>query len=504
MKCIKCGRNVGADGFCTCCCFENKHVAKAQNTANYYYNIGLEKAQMKDLSGAESQLKKALTYNKEHKDARNLLGLVYYEMGEAGKAYGEWQISSRLVSVEENLANLYIREMEEHPAVFEEINETAKKFNLALSYAKQGSDDLAMIQIKKVLSITPNFVRGHLLFALLHMRAGDHESAKSDLNNALAIDIYNTTARRYLMELGEKPSASPDQIPAEVRKPDNDNLKNVRPVDHYEDPSKETWKQFVYMLIGLAIGVIAMFVLVIPSVKAGVSVDYNRLKKEYKQTVDKKDGEIEELKDDKKSLQKKNKTLTKSLKVYEGSDGEDSMYDSLLKATEAYGNNDYEKCAEQLAKVDKDALPSDTAKDKYTNMKNTVYPRAAEQLYNSGKDAYDHYKYEEAKKDMEKSYKYKEDYETLYYVAMCYKRLGDTKTSTPYFYDIINNSGDNDLIRKSANYGLEMTKNEAIEAAAQHKNDGKSDTEKDDKKDDDKEDDDSTENNEDTTEDNND
>ena len=476
MKCIKCGRNVGADGFCTCCCFNNKHVAKAQNTANYYYNIGLEKAQMKDLSGAEMQLKKALSYNKEHKDARNLLGLVYYEMGEGGKAYIQWRISARLVTVEENLANLYLRDMEEHPSIFEAINETAKKFNLALSYAKQGSDDLAMIQIKKVLSITPNFVRGHLLFALLHMRAGETEAAKNDLHNALAVDNYNTTARRYLMELGEKVSSSPDSIPAEVQTQDNNNLKNVRPVDHYEDPNKETWKQFVYMLIGLAIGVIAMFVLVIPSVKAGVSVDYNSLKKEYNQTVQKKDAEIEELQDDKKSLEKKNKTLTKRLKVYEGSDGEDSMYDSLLKATEAYGDGDYVKCAEQLANVDKDSLPSDTSKNMYTTMKNTAFPRAAEQLYNSGKSSYDHYKYEDAKKDLEKSYKYKEDYNTLYHVAMCYKRLGDTKTSTPYFYDIINNSGDDDLVRKSANYGLDMVVKDAVEAAAQHKNAGKTDS----------------------------
>ena len=94
--------------------------------------------------------------------------------------------------------------MEEHPAVFEEINETAKKYNTALSYAKQGSDDLAMIQVKKVLSITPNFVNAHLLFALLHMRAGDNVSAQTDLNNALAIDRYNTTARKYLNEMGEQ------------------------------------------------------------------------------------------------------------------------------------------------------------------------------------------------------------------------------------------------------------------------------------------------------------
>lgn len=482
MKCIRCGRNVGADGFCTGCGFSNKHIAKAHNTANYYYNIGLEKVQMRDLSGAVTQLTRALTYNKEHKDARNLLGLVYYEMGEKGKAYIQWQISARLSNIDENNAVLYIREMEEHPAVFEEINETAKKFNLALSYARQGSDDLAMIQIKKVLSLTPNFVRGHLLFALLHMRAGDKEEAKNDLNNALAVDNYNTTARKYLIEIGEGKAPSLEEIPTRITTKDNDNLKNVRPVDHYEDPNKETWKQFVYMLIGLAIGVIVMFVLVIPSVRAGVSVDYNNLKKEYKETVNKKDAEIAELQSDKESLEKTNNSLNKSLSVYEGSDGKDSMYDCMLKALQAYEQSDYEKCAEELAKVDADLLPSETSRKLYTTMKENASPRAASQLYESGKSLFDTYKYEEAKKDLEASYKYEKSYQTLYYLAMCYKRLGNTEKAYPYFYDIINNSGDEDLIRLAANYGLDLQKKDAIAEAAKHKDGAEKDQEgKDDK-----------------------
>jgi hypothetical protein len=57
-----------------------------------------------------------------------------------------------------------------------------------------------------------------------------------------------------------------------------------------------------------------MFVLVIPSVKASVSVDYNNLKKEYSQTTNKKDAEISTLKDDKKSLQKRIRSLLSVLK----------------------------------------------------------------------------------------------------------------------------------------------------------------------------------------------
>ena len=123
MKCIKCGRPVGASRYCNACGFDNKHIAKALNTADYYYNIGLEKAQMHDLSGAEIYLKKALNYNKSHKNARNLLGLVYNEMGEGGKAYIQWKISAKLSSVEENVANLYIRQMEETSSILQAIRQ---------------------------------------------------------------------------------------------------------------------------------------------------------------------------------------------------------------------------------------------------------------------------------------------------------------------------------------------------------------------------------------------
>ena len=77
--------------------------------------------------------------------------------------------------------------------------------------------------------------------------------------------------------------------------------------------------------------------------------------------------------------------------------------------------------------------------------------------------------FEDALKDLRKSYKYSEDdYETLYYIAMCYKNTGDMDKATPYFYDIINNSGDSDLIRRASNTGLNMLINAATEAAKEY------------------------------------
>ena len=62
--------------------------------SNTLYNVGLEKAKVRDLSGAADSLRKSLRFNKANTQARNLLGLVYLEMGETVDALSEWVILS--------------------------------------------------------------------------------------------------------------------------------------------------------------------------------------------------------------------------------------------------------------------------------------------------------------------------------------------------------------------------------------------------------------------------
>ena len=70
-------------------------AAKNRQIANSYYNLGLEKAKVRDLSGAAQCLKKSLHFSKYQTDARNLLGLIYYENGEVADALVQWVISVR-------------------------------------------------------------------------------------------------------------------------------------------------------------------------------------------------------------------------------------------------------------------------------------------------------------------------------------------------------------------------------------------------------------------------
>ena len=59
---------------------------KLEYQSNYWYNDGLKKAQIRDLSGAIVSLKRSLQFNRENITARNLLGLVYYGRGEVAEA----------------------------------------------------------------------------------------------------------------------------------------------------------------------------------------------------------------------------------------------------------------------------------------------------------------------------------------------------------------------------------------------------------------------------------
>ena len=107
MKCNKCGATLTDSSFCNNCGANVKIYKKLISTSNALYNRGLEKAQVRDLSGARDDLKNSLKVYKRNIPARNLLGLVYFEMGDVVAALSEW-IVSKNYQPEDNVADKYI------------------------------------------------------------------------------------------------------------------------------------------------------------------------------------------------------------------------------------------------------------------------------------------------------------------------------------------------------------------------------------------------------------
>lgn len=82
------------------------YTKKIMYQSNSWYNDGLRKAQVRDMSGAIVSLQQSLQYNRENIAARNLLGLVYYGIGEVSEVL--WSGSSVRICAQEIILQIII------------------------------------------------------------------------------------------------------------------------------------------------------------------------------------------------------------------------------------------------------------------------------------------------------------------------------------------------------------------------------------------------------------
>ena len=264
MRCPRCDANVSDTAtLCTFCGQNLSVIHYIRRVSNTYYNLGLEKAKVRDLSGAIVVLKKSLEFNKKNTNARNLLGLIYYEMGETVAALSEW-VLSKYLQADDNAADYYINTIQKNQTALDATNQTIKKYNSALAAAQAGNDDLAIIQLKKVVSLNPHFVRAQQLLALLYIHDKDYHKAPKCLNRARRIDFNNTTTLRYMQEVGDLAASSEKEL---VKKPSKkDPLSNVTPVGTYKE-EKRSLMPVIYVIIGAIVGLAVAFVLLWPTMK---------------------------------------------------------------------------------------------------------------------------------------------------------------------------------------------------------------------------------------------
>ena len=159
MRCPRCNAEVSfKKDRCDNCGQELRNYRRVLSASNICYNRGLEQAKVRDLSGAIASLHKSLKFNKLNTSARNLLGLIYFEEGEIVSALSEWVISKHFQE-EHNEADYYIGLIQSNPNRLETYSQMVKKYNSALFAAQNGDEDMAIIQLKKVVSTNPKFIR---------------------------------------------------------------------------------------------------------------------------------------------------------------------------------------------------------------------------------------------------------------------------------------------------------------------------------------------------------
>jgi tetratricopeptide (TPR) repeat protein len=414
--------------------------------SNRLYNDGLEKAGVRDLSGAMISLRQSLKFNKHNIEARNLLGLVYFEVGEVVAALGEWVISKNL-RPEKNIADDYIDMIQQNNAKLESINQTIKKYNQAYTYCKQDSKDLAIIQLKKVLSLNANFIRAHLLLALLYIDSGVWDRAAREVRRCLDIDHNNLMALRYRREIDqnilqdEEPKSSPKRREKEAIRYRSDNELIIQPLN-VKEPKRGGGAALINVCIGLLIGLAAACFLVMPG---AVSKAKNEAKAENQKLVNEMDAktvEITDLTNKWQQLQTENESLKVDLAEYIGTDGALQNVNLLLGAVTNYLETadiyQAELDLENIKAVVAIEETSDAFQNLYNALQDAVGPELSEAYNKEGHDLFDQREYAEAVTKLEKAVYYNpENWDAVYYLAHAYRRAEDYENARATYQKVI-------------------------------------------------------------------
>ena len=377
MNCMNCGAfltDMDLD-YCPNCGYNVLIQKKVDYLSKIFYNQGLEKASIRDLSGAIACLKQSLMYDKRNIRARNLLGLVYFETGEVVSALSEWVISKNLQPTR-NLASEYINKLQANPNKLAAINETIKKYNHALMLCREGHEDMAAIQLRKILTQNSKLIKGYHLLALIQMKNGEWNKARRILKKAARIDKTNTTTLRFLREVDEQTGVTTrleKKKKGLFRSGTKENLdtdilgsERVAQPTVYREHSKVS--VFFILMAGIAAGAVAFWLLAVPAIRQGIYQEANQQIVQYSESLASQGAELTKAQGEAKESGDTVESVTQELTTEQA---KSESYQALLQAYTYYQQQNLDEAAVEIQKVHVDVL-TDSMKSVYTTIRDAT------------------------------------------------------------------------------------------------------------------------------------
>lgn len=478
---MKCGCEAGTEMVCPACGQDLSIQAKTMNISNLYYNMGLDRAQIRDLSGAIGMLERSIKYNKLNINARNLLGLVYLEVGEVVSALSEWIISKN-IKPEHNIASEFIAKVRANTTRLDVIHKSIKRYNRALDVSRSGEDDIAIVMLRKVLSSNPKLIKAYHLLALLYMKNGEYAKARKILKKAMQIDRTNVTSIRFLKETDSMldiPDSGANVYPGMENK-DKKGVKKVMEsaasifkkqdanqgytAVNWDDEEKivsapviqpiavrqlPAYMSLINIIIGIVIGAFVIGLIVVPAVKSSVNREAENRVAQYTGTLVTQNDAISRLEAE---LKAQRETIGNTNDQVARSSQSVASYEALLNAYMAYSGNDFDRAKEYIALVNRDLL-SDDARAVYDSISINVTEKRFAELYNSGIDAFNNGDFALAAASFARAREYKNDnFNALAYMAHAYRLSGQTEAAYAAFQEMADKYPGTEIASSASRY----------------------------------------------------
>ena len=382
--------------------------------------------------------------NKLNIQARNLLGLVYFETGEVVAALSHWVISKNMMPAD-NIAAGYIEQLQKDGNRLDEINNSIRKYNQCLEYCRSGNIDMAKMQLKKVLAINPKLIKGYHLLSLIYIHEEEYEKARRQLKTAAKIDKSNTTTLRFLKEVEEQTGRRTNLEPRfgmreKVREGKDGSLiyrsGNDIVIQPPEFREKTITNTLVNLVLGLVVGAAALWFLVVPAITQNVNEAANKKVVDYSNQMATQAAELERLQEQMDASQESVDTAQSQI---EAAQKQTADYENLLKAWDEYQQGNFTNAANAIAEVSSDSL-SVEGKSVYDTIMNQVGDTLKKQYRDEGINYIYAGNYDAAIESLEKAVNIgNQDRRSMYYLAQAYAGKGDVENAVTWYQKVVDN-----------------------------------------------------------------
>lgn len=443
MICHNCGSEVPSGNVCSNCGADMVLMKKARNVSLRQYNKGVSLAKEGDYSGAIACLNRCVLIDKRNYVARNLLGIAYYQVGMVSDALKQWVISASVKS-KGNPAEKYISSLQKNARLLEKYNDAIIMYNKALRQFKQGSGDLAVIQLKKAVSLNSSFVEAYNLLTAYYLSVNDKAYAKEYASAALKCDKRNARAMYYLSIIS---SGAADYKETEtVGRKTEDGYVSKKSLRDYIRP------ELVTFIIGAAAAAAVVFTLVMPTISDEKNRKINNLESEVARLKDENENGTSAFALKYSKLEDENKALKAENDSYKSEDNKRQQKIDYQLAEAKMLTGSYEEAAQLISGLDSANFTAEE-NGKIDEMKAVCYAPAAEAAYKEGGKKFSAGDMSGAKELLLKSLDYtdKGDFsdDVLYLLGQIAEADGDSAQAAEYYGRVVNEFSSSNVYKQS-------------------------------------------------------
>jgi TolA-binding protein len=307
---------------------------------------------------------------------------------------------------------------------------------------------MAVIELKKAVSMNPHFCEAMNLLGLCYSYLGDDEKAEEMFDRVMKVESNSILASNYRKRFGlneiAQPSKKGAKKPIEPKRSEpkkDEPLKRIRESKNPSAPLIPIKRRTLFSVLKIAGGFAAGFLIafIIFSAVSGRRDDPSvPVQSTADQSTDSKtvsDSQYNELKNKVDSLQKEKENAVQQADYYKAAL---KLYDieDLVKSRQ------YENAADMLLLL-KTVAFKDGEKVKYDSLCQKVMPLAANIAYDQGYRLYSSRKYQDSVKEFEKVQTYDPQFRrmdaTLYFMGRSCQALQDSRSAAALYQKLLTN-----------------------------------------------------------------